>query len=464
MRLTTIIRRAANGGVVPAKRNMKSLALSVYFKQPELGMKEYEILSRASAFLLGIDPPEEESEGPYAHLDASEKKRNKRDYLRTHKYSYAGGAGRQVMDLGWLEFAPREVRPQVHVVCSSHVVAPFLWKDYYPQDWLSHVRQEHCSYALEVFDPEQPEKALVKVPLNSEPFHNPEGRDISLIHFREEQSSLDILRGLGVETLYFRDPEKLYEKGEAMHFDGFVVSEQNVADSTEFGASQTKTTNEQVDEDLRMFYPYKESGTLSFHTKDRFFSSTPEPLPEGLCGAPVLDADGALCGTVEGIVPVTHKDERLAGSAAFMPAYVMQSFVDYVERGLLEQIMPTDLFQMAVTAKKTNSFGGGVFKADGKGTFTGESDWDEAYDIMIADLKKRYSEEEANAMLEAIERERTEVLEIMDTEGGDFDEAMERARTKTMQIRDMVIDQARKGNTPEVGAGEESDEAAEKKA
>jgi hypothetical protein len=28
--------------------------------------------------------------------------------------------------------------------------------------------------------------------------------------------------------------------------------------------------------------------------------------------------------------------------------------------------MPKDLFQMAVTAKKTNSVGGGVFKADGK--------------------------------------------------------------------------------------------------
>jgi hypothetical protein len=460
MRLTTVLQHAASGGNAPLKRNSKSLALSVYFKQPDFGMKDYEILSRASAFLLGVDAPDEpELEGPYAHLEASERKREKRDYLRTHKYSYAGGPGRKMMDLGWLEFAPREVRPQVHVVCSSHVLAPFLWKDYYPQDWLSHVRREHCVYSVEVFDAEQPEESLAKIALNPEPFHHPEGRDIALIHFKEEQSSLDLLKSLGVEIQHFRDPDKLFKKGEAIHFDGFVVSEQNVADSTDFGSSQTDKPPEQVDEDLRIFYPYKESGTLSFHTKDRFFATTPEPLPEGLCGAPVLDADGDLCGTVEGIVPVTHKDERLAGSAAFIPSYVMQSFVDYVERGLLEAIMPKDLFQMAVTAKKTNSVGGGVFKADGKGTHSSESNWEEAYDIALENLKKRYSKEEVDAILHAVERERTEVLEIFDKEGGDMDEIMEKVRTKTLHIRELVVDQYRK----EKMSKDTSEEKVEKK-
>jgi hypothetical protein len=461
MRLTTVLRQAASGGKAQMKRNLKSLALSVYFKQPELGMKDYEILSRASAFLLGVDPPELDPEGPYAHLEASERKRKKREYLRTHKYSFAGGPGRNIMDMGWLEFAPRECRPQVHVVCSSHVLAPYLWKDYYPQDWLTKVRQEHCTYALEVFDPEKPEEALAKIALNPEPFHHPEGRDIALIHFKEEESSLKILKDLGVEILHFRDPDKLYQKGEAMHFDGFVVSERNVADSTDFGAGDKDTTSAVADEDLRVFYPHKESGTLSFHTKDRFFASTPEPLPEGLCGAPVLDADGDLSGCVEGIVPVTHKDERLAGSAAFLPSYVMHAFVDYVERGLLEAIMPKDLFQMAVTAKQTNSIGGGVFKADGKGTYTEESNWEEAYDIAIESLKTRYSKKEVDAILETIEREREEVLDIMDKEGGDLDEVMQRVRTKTMQIREMVIDQYRKGQMPD---SEEAEGTVEKKA
>lgn len=110
-------------------RSLKSLALSVHFKQPELGMKEYEILSRASAYLIAVDPPtpkDENEAGPYSHLKKSEQQREERLFQNLHKYSQPAGPGRQLMDLGWLEFVPREVRPQVHIVASSHVLAPYL--------------------------------------------------------------------------------------------------------------------------------------------------------------------------------------------------------------------------------------------------------------------------------------------------------------------------------------------------
>jgi hypothetical protein len=140
MRLTAVLYKAAQ---VP-KRSVKSLALSVYFKQPDFGMKDYEILSRASAFLLAVDPPEPKVEdGPYGHLEKNERERKMKMYSQDHKYTPAGGPERELKDLGWLEFAPREVRPAVHCVCSSHVLAPFLWKEYYPQDWLGKVKQEH---------------------------------------------------------------------------------------------------------------------------------------------------------------------------------------------------------------------------------------------------------------------------------------------------------------------------------
>jgi hypothetical protein len=130
------------------KRSIKSLALSVYFKQPDFGMKDYEILSRASAFLLAVDPPPpgyNNKDDPYAHLEANERERQLKMYKQHHRYSPAGhpGDGRELDELGWLEYAPREVRPTVHCVCSSHVLAPFLWNQYYPQDWLTKVRQEH---------------------------------------------------------------------------------------------------------------------------------------------------------------------------------------------------------------------------------------------------------------------------------------------------------------------------------
>lgn len=334
------------------------------------------------------------------------------------------------------------------------------WRDYYPQDWLKHVRAEHCAYSVEVFDPSKPDKALTKLALNKEVFHHPEGRDIGLVHFQEEQSSLKLLKRLGVEPLTMRDPEKLFQKGEEMFFDGFVVSEQNVADNEEFEVNDDAATalqKEKNNEDTRIFYPYKENGQLSFHTNDRFFATTPEPLPEGLCGAPVLDTDGDLCGTVEGIVPTTHKNPRLAGSAAFMPSYIMQAFVDFVERGLVEKMMPKDLFQMVVSAKKTNSIGGGVFEADEKGNYTVPTDWEEAYDKALETLKQRYSKEEVDAILSTIKEERQEVLEIMDKEGGDLDEIIGRVRRKTMEIREMVHDQYRKGQLKDQGAAAAED-------
>lgn len=135
------------------KRSIKSLALSVYFKQPDFGMKDYEILSRASAFLLSVDPPPpgagvdsgDDDGDPYAHLAVNERRRKLKMHKQHHRYTPAGHPGdqRELTELGWLEYAPREVRPVVHVVCSSHVLAPFLWTDYYPQDWLTKVRQEH---------------------------------------------------------------------------------------------------------------------------------------------------------------------------------------------------------------------------------------------------------------------------------------------------------------------------------
>jgi hypothetical protein len=41
-------------------------------------------------------------------------------------------------------------------------------------------------YSLEVYDPEKPKDALAKFALNPYPIHHPEGRDMALIHLKEE--------------------------------------------------------------------------------------------------------------------------------------------------------------------------------------------------------------------------------------------------------------------------------------
>jgi len=457
MRLTTVLFHGAKQSA-SSGRSIKSLALSVYFKQPDLGMKDYEILSRASAFLLAVDPDPSagDADGPYDHLAKNERDRTLKMHKQASKYTPAGHPGdqRTLQELGWLEYAPREVRPMVHCVCSSHVLSPYLWKDYYPQDWLNKVRQEHCAYSLEVFD-NDPETmktvSLGKFAMNPYPIHHPEGKDIALIHLKQEEETLKLLtEDLGVEILRLRDLDEIYDKGDEVAFDGYVVAEANQADSETYGEGNNdenfSKSNDQ-EEDDRVFYPYNESGKLSFHTRDRFFATTPEPLPEGLCGGPVLDSNDMVCGIVEGIVSKDHKNKDIAGSAALMPNYVMAPFIDYAERFMLQKILPKNLFQKAVTAKTTGQLGGGIFQKDEEGNMqpSGNSlSYEEAFDRAVDQLKENHTEEEVNAILNTVQRERKEVLEIMDKEGGDLDEVAERVRSRTLQVREMIHEEYRK--------------------
>lgn len=139
MHMTAVLRKAAEG-----PRSLKSLALSVHFKQPEFGMKDYEILSRATTFLLAVDPKETApSTSKYAWLDENIKEREKRVQQQDYAYEPAGGPRREAKDLGWLEFCPKNFRPVVHCVAASHVIAPWRWGNYYTHEWLTKVKPEH---------------------------------------------------------------------------------------------------------------------------------------------------------------------------------------------------------------------------------------------------------------------------------------------------------------------------------
>jgi hypothetical protein len=294
-------------------------------------------------------------------------------------------------------------------------------------------------------DPENPGKSLGTFALNPYPVHHPEGRDVALIHLNREAASLRIMQDLGVELLYLRNLEEIYEKGDEVTFDGYVVAEANLADREAF-SDVPKQKESAGDDDTRIFYPYRATGSLTFHTRDRFFATTPEPLPEGLCGGPVLDKNGDVCGIVEGIVPKNHSNKELAGSAAFMPNYMMTPFIDFAERFMLQRILPKGLFQRAVLAKTTNNLGGGIFEKDKEGRYQPgkHAAWEEAFDRAVDQLKQNHSAEEVEAILNTIQRERREVMEIMDKEGGDLDEVAERVRNRTLQIREMIHEEYRK--------------------
>ena len=153
-----------------------------------------------------------------------------------------------------------------------------------------------------------------------------------------------------------------------------------------------------------------------------------------------------VCGIVEGIVPKDHSNKDIAGSAAFMPNYVMTPFLDFAERFMLQKILPKGLFQKAVTAKTTGHLGGGIFQKDAQGRYQpagNSTSYEEAFDRAVDQLKQNHSEEEVEAILNTVQRERREVMEIMDKEGGDLDEIAERVRQRTLQVREMIHEEYR---------------------
>jgi hypothetical protein len=347
---------------------------------------------------------------------------------------------RNVMDISWLEFVPREARPKVHIITSSHVIAPYLWKDYYPHEWLNVVDETHCKYTVEVYDPDQPEKVLAKVPINSDPFNHPEGRDIALIHFREEEEALRVLKDCGVHKQYWREPKKLYEKGETMLFDGFVNLEGSRVVLGELTDTPPPPPPPVEDsEQPPAFGICKINGTLAFHTNDRFFASTKDVLEEGMCGAPVLDVDGDLCGTVEGIVSKDDPNKNIAGTAAFMPSYVVRAFVDNVERNLCRAVMPPDLFTQVNNLKTTGTIGSvGFFKQDNKGTYTVPVSVGDAFEETMRKYEEKYTEKEMQAIRFMIDEEREQVLKIYEKEGGDLDDIIARVRAETIAIHEYM--------------------------
>lgn len=182
---------------------------------PKLGMNDYEILSRASAFLVNVDALEQssspketlhtkkgrQSKSAFPHLKHNKEKRDASLLKQDYAYEPAAGPRRHDYQLNWLEFCPVNFRPRVHVVASSHVLSPWKWPQYYGQEWLKEVNEEHVRYSLEVYgssvDKSQENDGeegklkgsfgpVAKFALNPYPIHHPNGLDVAVIHLKGE--------------------------------------------------------------------------------------------------------------------------------------------------------------------------------------------------------------------------------------------------------------------------------------
>jgi len=374
-------------------------------------MKEFEILSRASAFLV---KSRFNGAGPAA----------KHKFPQGRLKPIAGAAGANG-EKGVHTFVPR-----YHVVTASHVVAPWLWPKYYPDEWLRYVNQSHTHYTLELRN----EEGVFVTQSECFPvsYHH-RNRDLAVLHLEDEAGSFKMLQDLD-----FHVPELLLPPSLALaqgsplqgQASGFPSSEQssseslyhflrkgevvNLVDSSGVGdASAAGKRLEFVGHDVsdakadasggdaRRCFPLSTHGHVHGRTQAQLFCQTARPLTEGMCGGPVLTRisaaqsvtpaavtnagkgkgksrtavpiasqsnvhDGdlgnevAIVGMVEGIVPLDYTDKSMRGLAVFVEAPLVHEFLQEIEQGPLvsgvEPLVGGESVEFIATTQHTPEF------------------------------------------------------------------------------------------------------------
>ena len=260
------------------------LSVSSWFCIPEQGMKDMDILCRSSAFIVPVQNKEIFSEKSF------------------------------------------------HVVTCSHVVAPWKWPNYYPAEWLQAVNESHTYYTVEL----RQNDGVFQTQLDLLPraYHHP-NRDLAVLHFEDEKSSLDFLSALSVDALTLDGSE--YSEQERLFFYGHEVTGPVLEDGT----------------DMRVPVPYDCEGRFKFSNPRQNFAKTARVLSDGMCGGPMCSAGSSSSGSrgminlsdsfvarglIEGIIPENYSEESLQGLAAFIGASDIAAFVDAVESGQIEPL------------------------------------------------------------------------------------------------------------------------------
>lgn len=219
--------------------------------------------------------------------------------------------------------------PKVHLLTASHVVAPWKWPKYYPEEWLQHVCEKHTTYTAEVRHSDG--VFATQSDLKPVSYHHPT-RDLAVLHFENELEVLELMDSVGVDILSFTpNSSQLLKEGDILEFHGHQIAGGDItADST-------------TEDDVRKSMPRTSSGIVQGRTQHQIFAKTNPVLSQGMCGGPVIvrdDRRDPLCvGLVEGIVPREHPTASLQELAVFVESAEMQSFLDDIETGKVQPLI-----------------------------------------------------------------------------------------------------------------------------
>lgn len=277
-----------------------ALSISSWFCIPDQGMKDLEMLSRASAFLV--------------------KAKN-----RLHDF----GQKKTMSDERKIKYLSLK-DSAYHIVTSSHVIAPWRYPKYYSQEFIKYVNETHTYYTIELRNEDG--TFITQTELIPRSFHHSE-RDVAILHMDDESNAMKTLESLELQTLELLDNSVNLRAGDNLIFHGHDVR----------GGDEFNNYNS----DDRKPYPCTVNGHYYYKTISQSFSKTEPVLTDGMCGGPVLYSNNGdkskVCGMVEGIVPTNHPDDGLKGLAVFIDSKIITKFIDDVEQGIVEPLYGGDI-------------------------------------------------------------------------------------------------------------------------
>jgi len=221
------------------------LSVSSHFKVPEQGMKEYELLSRGTAFCLSLPGP------------------------------------------------PPSPSKVVLVTC-SHVLAPYKWRQHFKEPWLEFVKNEHVECRIQAWKQAEGDPSRGQLGVETRV------QGLSIYHHTLDLCMLPIHKKTAdaYDLMPFedRDQGEPLAESEELTFVGFpsAVSSPGGEQQEKLGVLPPRWVHGRALASIR-------------DKQGRFYAKTEERLAVGMSGGPVLDRHGRCCGIFQGILPPPPK-------------------------------------------------------------------------------------------------------------------------------------------------------------
>ena len=253
--------------------------LTSWFRIPEQGMKRFEVLSQASAVAIGTS----------LSVDAPQQ--------------------------------------SLLFLTSAHVVQPWAWRAYYPQEWIDFVKPTHAKYTIDIRET-QSGKMIASYELDKESIIVHPSRDVAALSLTEESKvKFRVAQEAPVLPVHLSD-ERLTPK-HRLEVAGYSLSEEELHEDEDEDDFFGKSSEDYVRTGHRGQIPEALSKVRFLHrTENQSFLRTPKVLMQGMCGGPVLDQQNSqLCYcTIEGIVSESSKS-KLAGGAAYIESTILREWL-----------------------------------------------------------------------------------------------------------------------------------------